>query len=77
MTGCDIILQHRWRKYENTKRYTSMNNTEALTVTKGKIESRAGGLEGQGLRQSADDPRVRYTSLISNRENLQALNSGI
>jgi len=41
-------------------------------VTKRKLENRAGGLKGWGPRQSADDPRFRYASLISNRENPQA-----
>jgi len=47
-------------------------------VTKRKLERRAGGLEGLGFRQSADNPRFSCVSLISTRgvHKLQAPTSG-
>ena len=51
ITGCDKILQEYYitdrRNCENTRRYTSMNSTKgAHEFTEGKLERRAGGLEG-------------------------------
>jgi len=51
ITRCDTILQEYYitdgRKYESTKRCTSMNSTNgAHEFTKGKLERRAGALEG-------------------------------
>ena len=82
ITGRDTILQEYYIPYrlrcENTKRYTIMNSTKgAHELQKEKLERRAEGLEGLGLRRLTDDPCHHCTTLISNRENPQASNSGI
>ena len=51
ITRCDtILLEYNItdrRKCENTKRYTIINCTKGRSrVTEGKLETRAGGLEG-------------------------------
>ena len=51
ITGCDTILQEYYiidrRKCKNTKRYAIMNCTKgAHESQKGKLESRAGSLQG-------------------------------
>ena len=73
ITRCDTILQEYYitdrLNCENTKRCTRQRRSR---VTEGKLERRAGGLEGYGFRKSADDPHYRYATLINNRENSQA-----
>jgi len=53
-----------------------MNSTQgAHEFTQRKLERCTWGLERYGFRLSADDSRNRCTTLISNWENPQTLNS--
>ena len=55
-----------------------MNNTkDAHKVQKEKSRDKQGDLEEKGSGQSADDPRFRCATLISNQKTPQASSSGI
>ena len=65
-------------KCENTKRYTIMNSTQdAHKLQKENLRDEQWGLEEKGFGRSADDPRFRCATMISNRETPQAPSSGI